>query len=374
MADIAGPYSSLKILHHPERIAALKRGEQIVPAQVQLILAGWCQHDCSFCAFRWSGYSSNEMFVNGAELSKFGTNNPMRFMPTEKAIELIDDCAEMGVGAIQYTGGGESTTHKDHVTIMRHSLDKGLDCALVTNGEIFRNGHIENLLRFKWVRFSIDAATPETYGAIRRISPERMHRTIDNIRNLVQARKETVAAGIPCDVIIGIGFVVTKDNWREVYPCAELAKSIGVDNIRISAVFQPDDEAYFAEFHKECYSLCKQAESIGDKDFRVFNNFAERYQDLAEKSPDHPFCGYQQFVVFVGDDMWVNRCCVLAYSERGRIGSIKDQRFKDLWESEEKKRKIADFDARGCERCMFNSRLKTILYAIDDKPMHTNFV
>lgn len=374
MADIAGPYSSLKILHHPERIAQLKRGEQIIPTQVQCILAGWCQHDCSFCAFRWSGYSSNELFVGDSELSKFGTNNPFRFMPTEKAIELIDDCADMGVGAMQFTGGGEPTTHKDHVAIMRHALDKGLECALVSNGEIFREGQIENLLEFSWVRFSIDAGTPETYGSIRRIKPERMNRVLQNIADLVAARKAAKESGKDCKLIIGIGFVVTKENWREVCQCAEIAKSLGVDNLRISAVFQPDDAAYFEEFHAECYALCKKAESLSNDTFTVINNFSERFQDLQDKSPDHPFCGYQQFVVFVGDDLWVNRCCVLAYSERGRIGSIKNQSFKQLWFSEEKRRKIEDFDATGCGLCMFHKRLKTILYAIDPAPMHVNFV
>ncbi len=44
------------------------------------------------------------------------------------------------------------------------------------------------------------------------------------------------------------------------------------------------------------------------------------------------------------------------------------------WESEEKKQNFSCFDARSCERCMFNNKNKIILYAIDSDPQHVNFV
>lgn len=374
VSDIAGPYSSLKILHHPERIAQLRRGEQIVPTQLQIILSDLCNHSCSFCSYRWDGYSSSELFTLDVPLAKFGHNNPIRMMSTEKAMEIIDDCVAMGVEAVQYTGGGEITVHPDHVQIMKYSLDKGLDCALVSNGELFREGHIENLLRFKWVRFSLDAGTQETYGSIRGIPASRMNRVLDNIAALVAARHKQIESGDECDLIIGIGFVVTKENHKEVVQCAELAKTLGVDNMRISAVFQPDDDEYFSEIHEEAFRLCRQAESLSDSKFVVFNNYSERVQDLADKHPDYSFCGYQQLVSYVGADLNVYRCCVTSYSKKGAIGSLKNQRFRDLWESDAKKRDFESFDARGCPRCMFNRKNKTILYALDTKPRHANFV
>lgn len=278
-----------------------------------------------------------------------------------------------GIGCAN-TGGGEITVHPDHVQIMKYSLDKGLDCALVSNGELFREGHIENLLRFKWVRFSLDAGTQETYGSIRGIPASRMNRVLDNIAALVAARHKQIESGDECDLIIGIGFVVTKENYKEVVQCAELAKTLGVDNMRISAVFQPDDDEYFSEIHEEAFRLCRQAESLSDSKFVVFNNYSERVQDLADKHPDYSFCGYQQLVSYVGADLNVYRCCVTSYSKKGAIGSLKNQRFRDLWESDAKKRDFESFDARGCPRCMFNRKNKTILYALDTKPRHANFV
>ena len=115
------PYSPLKVLHHRDRIDKIKSGVQIVPTQVQLIISDLCNQDCSFCAYRMSGYTSNQLFAGDSELAKNGTNNPKRMIETSKVFEILDDCQEMGVGAIQVTGGGEPTVHPDHIDIWQWS-------------------------------------------------------------------------------------------------------------------------------------------------------------------------------------------------------------------------------------------------------------
>lgn len=374
MTEIGGPYSNLKVFHQHDRLEQLRRGEQIVPTQCQIILSDLCNHDCSFCSYRWSGYTSNELFAVG-EMAKFGTNNPNRMISHDKAIEILDDCAEMGVRAIQFTGGGEPTVHPQHREVFQHALDLGLDLAMVSNGAIFRKASagvqstVDLLLRATWVRISLDAGTPETYSAIRRVPPAIFPQVTGNIRSLVAAKQK--AGNGP---VIGVGFVVTKENWREVVAATEMARDLGVDNIRISAVFQPDDDAYFASFYDAAFEQCRIAASLATPSFRVFNRFAARLEDLHDKNPDYSFCGYQQFNTYVGADLNVYRCCTTAYNRIGEIGSLKNQRFRELWESEQKRRAIGDFNAAGCPRCMFNTINKTILYAINDKPEHANFI
>jgi MoaA/NifB/PqqE/SkfB family radical SAM enzyme len=275
-----------------------------------------------------------------------------------------------GVGCAN-TGGGEPTVHPNHVEIFNHTLERGLDLALVSNGYIFRPGLIDALLRSKWVRFSIDAGNRETYASVRRVPLEAMERTKKNIASLVEARaKQQTKSGL----IIGIGFVVTAENWREVVDAARQAKETGVDNFRISAVFQPDDDRYFEGFHKEAAELCQQAAELSDSRFRVFNRFSARFQDLQDKHPDYSFCGYQFFNTYLGATLDLFRCCVTSYSEMGRLASIKDRRLKDVWLSDELQGKLRDFDASGCPRCLFNNVNKTINYALGDDAPHVNFV
>ena len=180
---------------------------------------------------------------------------------------------------------------------------------------------------------------------------------------------------MPTDCVIGVGFVVTPDNWQEVYEAARLARSLGADNIRISAQFSAEDERLFAGFHAECAELCREAESLTRDGFTVFNRFGARLGDLEQHRPDYESCGYQQFTTYIGADLNVYRCCVLAYNERGIVGSIKERRFRDMWMSQDRADGMAAFKASDCARCQFNSLNRVIGYATAaDDPQHAEFV
>jgi MoaA/NifB/PqqE/SkfB family radical SAM enzyme len=368
--DYNSPYSPHKLFHHWDKIKELRDGKQTVPLQVQLIISDLCSHDCSFCAYRQSGYTSNELF---GIIDKNGdiNNNPNRMIPYNKVLEIVDDCAELGVKAIQLTGGGEPSVHPKHPEIYHYILDKGLDVGLVSHGNILRPKALEAMMRpnFQWVRISVDAGTKESYGSIRRINPSNFDVTLNNIRTIVEQKKRHNP-----DLVVGIGFVVTEDNWKEVVTCAEIVKEIGVDNLRISAIFTQEDIKYFEEFWDEANELCKQAKKLETPTFKVFNLFDDRSDDLKLKNPDYKFCSYQQLNTYIGGDLNVYRCCNLAYSTRGTLGSLVNQRFKDFWLSQEKEEKISNFNAKQCKLCMFNQKNLIALYAIEPNPKHVNFV
>ena len=156
-------YSPFKVVHHMDRLMQLKNGEQPVPSQVQLVISDVCNHDCSFCAYRMSGYTSNENFGILDKVSQKVESNPNRKISYDKCVEILEDCKELGVRAIQFTGGGEPTTHLDHPKIFQKVIDLGMDLALITNGAILKPDVVDTLVHAKWVRFSIDAGTPEMY-------------------------------------------------------------------------------------------------------------------------------------------------------------------------------------------------------------------
>jgi Fe-coproporphyrin III synthase len=120
--------------------------------------------------------------------------------------------------------------------------------------------------------------------------------------------------------------------------------------------------------------LCREAKLLETSGFKVFNNFDYRFEDLELAHPNYRKCGIQHFDTYMAADQNVYRCCVTAYNERGLIGSIRERRFRELWESKEKRRSFAEFDARGCEFCMFNAKNRTIAYAVSKNPPHVNFV
>ena len=363
------PYTPLKINYHQNELQEMRNGKQPNPILVQIVISDLCNHDCNFCSYRMTGYTSNQLF--GVMDKKTGevNNNPSRFLPYEKIKEILEDCKEIGVKAIELTGGGEPTVHPAHPEVFRKTLELGLDLALVTNGMILRQESMPSLMNAKWIRVSLDAGTPNTYGNIRKVKPDTFWRVIENIDKIVKKRNGQN------EPTLGISFVVTKENYTEILTATNIAKKSGADYIRFGAMFSQEDEKYYDGILKEIHHSCREAESISTNQFQVFNQFNKRLGDLLQKNPDYKYCGHMQVNTYVGADMNVYRCCALAYNKRGLIGSIENQRFKDLWQSQEKQNDFDNFDARKCKRCPFNDKNREINNLIQmQTPMHINYV
>ena len=363
---MAAPYGLEKANLHLEQLVQLRNNEQPYPVHVQLIISDYCNQDCSFCAYRMSGYSSNELFkVYNTDGSV--NNNPKRMIPYEKIEEIIDDCATMGVRAIQLTGGGEPTLHPQFTQIVEKIKSKGIDLALVTNGLLLNEKKAEILKDACWVRISIDAGTPETYADIRRVTPKQFEIVEKNIRRLssIPDRK----------VLIGIGFVVVKENYKEILEGCQRFKEWGADNVRLSAMFSNEEDKYYDGIYEDILQRIEAAQKLVDDRFKIYNNFGSRVSDLQQKSPDYKFCGQMHFTTYIGGDQNVYVCCVNAYNDRGLMGSLENQSFKELWDSQAKQEMFAGFDASACSRCMFNDKNRAINRILLTKPTgHDNFV
>ena len=273
------PYTPLKVYWHRDRLDAITRGEVPAPTQVQLIISDLCNQDCSFCAYRMSGNLSNELFGVAREDGSVN-NNPNRMIPYEKIVEILEDAAKMGVKAIQLTGGGEPTVHPKFEQVVEKCYELGLEVGLVTNGVKLTPKLIDLLAKAVWVRVSVDASNVDSYMSIRRVPVMHYNRVWDNIKALAQRKKETGS-----NLTIGVGFVVTKENYKEVVGAAGEARAAGADSFRISAVFQPDDEKYFESFHAEAAKLCDVATVLNTPTFQVVNMFGDRVSDLVLSIP-----------------------------------------------------------------------------------------
>ncbi len=321
-----------------------------MPVHVQLILSDLCNQDCSFCAYRMSNGLSRELFVTAE------THNPNRKIETAKAEEIIRDCAALGVKAIQFTGGGEPTVHRDHERLFSLAQELGMQTALVTNG--VRLKPTAAFLGMTWVRVSVDAGTAETYAGIRGVSQDHWSKVWGNIAAFAYEYTGT----------LGVGFVVTNDNWREIPQAAWLSKQSGVKNIRVGAVFSTDGERYYVDDLSAIKETIAEAKDELDGDgFEVINLFGRRIGDLVDGHPTDPFCGYQHFTTYIGADLNVYRCCNTAYTKAGTIASLKNQRLTDVLPIRD------EFDARGCRHCQFLGQNRAIASLIRE-PTHAAFV
>jgi radical SAM protein with 4Fe4S-binding SPASM domain len=307
------------------------------------------------------GYQANQLF------------DDRRMMTSEKAYEILADCRDLGVKGIVFQGGGEPTIHPQFGEVFSRACSyrqDGVRAALISNGVRIGENLADIVVQAAWVRISLDAATENTYCSIRRVHQSHWTKARQAVQNLRKQRDS-----LNTDCVIGVGFVVTPDNWREAAEAAQLAQDLGADNFRISAQFSNQDEKLFDGFHAEAAALCQKAASLTCDGFTVYNRFSDRLEDLTLKQPEDALCGYQFFTTYIGADLNVYRCCGYAYNERGMMGSLKEQRFIDFWRAQERVDEQLRFDGRGCERCQFRKINQTLAYALDPMPrLHEEFV
>jgi len=307
--------------------------------------------------------------VGDSELSKYGHNNPKRFIPADRAIKLLGEMKDAGVEAIQFTGGGEPTVHPRHEVIFNRALDYGLHCSLVSNGVKWSLNLMKNILpRFDWVRVSIDAGNEESYAKIRRTAPSNWFRVWDNVKVLASAicMENT-------KTVLGVGFVVTPENCGEIIEFAKRARDSGAHNARFSAMFSPENEKPYEDIWKSINLEIEMARHRYEgPTFSIHDNFGSRLEDLEQHSPDYNFCSYQFYTSYIGGDLQAYRCCVLAYNERGKIkgGDLKERDFGEFWASQERKDDLNALDAKGCERCQFNEKNRAMNYLLQPDPPH----
>lgn len=345
-------YSQLKPAWHVDRIETLRQGKNPVPVHVQLVLSDLCSQSCIFCAYRMPTGLSTDLFGTAE------TINPNRKIATEKAREIIRDCASLGVKAIQFTGGGEPTVHKDHLELFGLAQELGMETALVTNG-VRLDPSAPAILGMTWIRVSIDAGTPETYSRIRQVSDAHWRSVWQNIEAL--AKTYTGA--------LGVGFVITPDSFSEIGECAQKCKTAGVSNMRVGAVFSTEGIGFYGQLIPTIVETIKKAKAKYDGDgFEIIDLFGRRLGDLEHGSPTDPLCSYQHLTTYIGGDLNVYRCCNTAYSHAGTLGSLKDKSLRELFETLD-----YTFDARQCRHCQFLGQNEAI-NALLRKPDHANFV
>ena len=349
-------YSPYKIVHHMDKLTQLKEGSAPVPLQVHIVPANVCNQNCTFCAYRMDGYLSNESF------------DTKDMIPKKELFETLLHLHHMGVKAVQYTGGGEPLVHPDIHEAFKTTLGFGMDLALVTNGMALTTDISDTLGDASWVRVSLDAATPQMYSFLRKTPQKTFNSVLNNIKELVRYKRQSV---------IGVGYVVQKENWEGVYNAAKLCKSLGVDTFRISAAFTTMGYEYFSDFEERAKELCAFTKAeLEDENFTVFNLFNDRVKDTFEGSQEYSFCPIKELQVYIGADCNVYTCCTLAYNKKGLIGSIKDQNFEQLWNSEEKRKLYKQHDPSvHCKfPCMYKGKNEFINYCIKQRANHINFI
>lgn len=305
-------------------------------------------------------------------------------MPYWAMRQCVRDWQDMGVKAVELTGGGEPLVYPYVDDFLHLIAEWGADLALVTNGGALTEERADNFgkTNWKWARVSIDAGDAKTYMATRRVSEVQWDLAWRAVDRLVARRRAP-------DQRVGVGYVVDAQNYDGIYEACKLAFEHGADNIRVSLAFTPQNLSRFpVGAIGEAGKQAAQAKFDFIGRLQVNDLVSERAENMDSPTQNYCFCAVKEVLCVVGGDCNVYTCCSLAFNPKGLIGSIKEQSFKDLWWSKETQEFFRGHDAsKICNiACLYEKRnlraLELMAYppevvekiAADDVGLHRNFI
>ena len=369
-------YSPMKAIYWLEDIERIRNGELIPPKFIQLHPEAWCPHRCEYCAYRYSGWDKHGMqFFKpewAGEKPDLSRRKPVgrlvpgvSGLPKEIALRLPREMHEEGIEAIEITGSGEPLVYPYLLELLRQCSKWLEDIAIVTNGQFFTSQVADAVGHLTWLRFSIDACRRETYREIHGV--DCFDRVIENLRMAIDRFPDTH---------IGVSFIVTRKNFREVAEAARFYRELGVRNIRFSFEYEPTGTARLRKCEiEEVREQLEDAKRLQNSRFRVFGQ-VERLDSYSRPNTDFTFCGYQHFVWNVGYDAKCYPCCIQIYHPEFAFGDLRRQSLHEIIYGEGRRRFLERFDVTKCHPCWLRDRNKFIetLLAPERRLGHVRFV
>ena len=316
-----------KVIANSDKVLEFLKTGNTAPVLVELDPSNTCSQGCVFCI------SSYIHLDESKNLSTFNRS----IMSRDMLLNVCKDCIDLGVRALTATGGGEPLVNKhlpEAIEYVKNNSD--IKLGMFTNGTLIEQRKAFEILVdcMTWVRISIDSGTRETYNRIRR--PRTEDQNFDgmwkNLIKLLETREKRNSK-----TMIGVGYVITPDNYREIVDFANMFKDLDVDycQYKPEIVNQERDEGIQREaiFWKEKVEpLISEAKIIlGDK-FQINGyKLTDLIEDPTLLGRHYKKCLGSQIQPCIGADGEIYICVNQRGYKDYSYGSLYDKSFKDIW-------------------------------------------
>ncbi len=145
--------------------------------------------------------------------------NPSYELSTSKALQVIDQIADVNPEVMLILSGGEPLLRKDIFELAVQASDRGMMVVVGTNGMLIDYDTVSRLKQsgVSGVSISLDSSTPETHDRIR-LSEGSWQKAIEAI-NLCRS----------ADLSVQVNTMITRNNIHEIDEIIEYARSLGVN-------------------------------------------------------------------------------------------------------------------------------------------------
>lgn len=317
-----------------DRLLGWCRGQPQPPFRMELNPTERCNLACIFCKGR------TLHFRNRVEV------------PDERFLEIVDEAAALQTRQWRIVGGGEPMARPVTIRIMERIKTHGMTGYMITNGTLFTETAIEQLVSAGWdnLTVSLDGATPEIHDYLRGVEGayERCLKVLTSFHQV--KRRENVTKPF-----ISFHYVLCNRNYEHLQGMLSLAQQLGVGYLFVQPLNVYHDEgaklvlneAQQQHFQALLPDLIKQAAKlkIGTNlpDLQTSQMISRSdhmdeviLEDIAKpkQQPPHPLCLAPCYEPWVGmvirSDGNVGPCCV--FEDRG--DNILQKSVKDIWYGE----------------------------------------
>lgn len=332
-----------KVLAYADRIERILKGEFPPPVVMHVYPSNICVANCSFCIMK-----------------EEKEQHPVK-LPPETLIKAVRDCLENDVRLIHFSGGGEPLTNEGVLDALKAAKQNGsrLKTALTTNGLLLR-AEIADYLDH--LRVSLNAGSSSIHQRVMGMSKDAFFKVLENVAEVVERRR---TGRLSLD--IGLAFLITPENWMDIYNFCRVAKAVGVDFVHIRPAFYPrgDERGELARMIiPSAFALAEKARAdFEDECFRIYSikekfdgYWTPRTYDRCRATPLQAVLAADGSFV-VCQDVFI------------RFGDYKRQGFWEIWDSEEHRRAIEAIDIESCPRCVENIHNQIIQHCfIENRP------
>ena len=341
-------YSHLKSLRFTDNIDALRDRRVAAPVHIRIKPINHCNHSCWYCAYR-------------ADQLQLGEEMDLKDkIPKDKMFEIVDDIVDMEVKAVTFSGGGEPLIYKPLPDVIERLAAGGVAVGALSNGANLKGRMADAFANHgTWVRVSMDAWDDASCSKSRDVSDGEFTRIIQNLRAF--SARDT-------NCVLGVSFIVSQDNHEHILSMCELLKDVGVNHVKLAAAVVSNDVNENNLYHRKIIgSVTEQidrAQKLQTSNFTVLNHYHEAEERFDK---DYDICPFLMFLTVIGADQAVYTCQDKAYNEKGKLGSIKDQTFKDFWFSDANQTRLFEISpTKDCQHhCVTHAKNIALMDALD---------
>lgn len=305
------------------------------PVSLEIHPVAICNQTCVFC---WS---------------QDGSDHAESYLPTELLLDLIDDYADHGGGTVTFSGGGEPALHPDLDRIADKLVDRGLRYGMITNGLRGTDKFLDFCKSAEWVKVSLNGIDESQYARqYRNPNPRHLQSTINNINRIRAVAKND--AIISCSMIVTS--MVQKDEDIEKFFHKAL-NDFGVKYILFRPYVGEVRGMRMTRTREDMKELAQKLTGIAEER-GVYTNLKTLVRDInAKRLEIEGQCPVVQagLMATVTSDGHVHLCLPLprnGYSS-GDFGSLKQNRFSDIWNSVKHQEVLHSQSNAHCPSCKY---------------------